>query len=94
MDPQSLDDLQTKFVTICMDGEGISMFFSLDDDGVAIVTSLRLSLRFQLNINSLHIDKEIFDVATEDLIYMIGQLPIMEKLSTSYLDLKGTNCMV
>jgi hypothetical protein len=58
MDPQSLDDLQTKFVTICMDGEGISMFFSLDDDGVAIVTSLRLSLRFQLNINSLHIDKE------------------------------------
>jgi hypothetical protein len=34
-----------------------------------------VGLRFQLNIASLHIDKEIFDSVSGDVSHTIGQIP-------------------
>jgi hypothetical protein len=43
---------------------------------VAVITTIRLGLQFQLNIDSLHINEEVFDLVTRDLSHTIGQLPM------------------
>jgi hypothetical protein len=71
--PQSLGNLKSTLVVICANGEGVPITFSLGEDGLVVVTSLRLSLRYQLHNDSLYIDEEVFDAATRDLIHTIGQ---------------------
>jgi hypothetical protein len=41
-----------------------------------LVSAIRLGLRFQLNIASLHIDKEVFDSVSGDVTHTIGQIPV------------------
>jgi hypothetical protein len=55
----------SRFAVIRVDGEGFPISFPLGN---------RLSLWFQLNINSLHIDEEVYDSMTGDLSYIVGQL--------------------
>jgi hypothetical protein len=43
---------------------------------LASISVVRLGLRFQLNIASLHIDKELFDSVSGDVTYSIGQIPV------------------
>jgi hypothetical protein len=43
------------------DREGVPISFLLGNDGVAIVTSLRLSLRFQIREEFMFIDEEVYD---------------------------------
>jgi hypothetical protein len=52
----NVDDLHSSYVEIHADGEGVSITFPVGSDGLAVVTTLRLSLRFQLNAMSLQID--------------------------------------
>jgi hypothetical protein len=63
-------DQTSGFVVIRVDGEEVSILFPLGSDGIAVVTTIRLSLRFQLNKDSLHIDEEVYDSVS----HTIGQL--------------------
>jgi hypothetical protein len=56
----------TSFATIQSDGDGVPISFPLSSDGLASVSIVRLGLRFQLNIASLHIDEEVFDSVSND----------------------------
>jgi hypothetical protein len=51
---------------------GVPISFLLGNDGVAHVTSLRLSLRFQMSEDFMFIDEEVYDAQTGDLIHIIG----------------------
>jgi hypothetical protein len=66
----------TSFATIRADGDGIPISFPLGSDGLASVLAVRLSLWFQLNIASLHIDEEVFDSVSGDVTHTIGQIPV------------------
>jgi hypothetical protein len=60
------------------DREGVPISFPLGNDGVAIVTSLRLSLRFQIREEFMFIDEEVYDAQSGDLIHTIGQSPVVD----------------
>jgi hypothetical protein len=75
----NLADHLSRFVVIRVDGEGVPISFPLGSDGMAVVTTLCLGLRFQLNIDSLHIDKEVNDSVTRDLSHTIGQLLVCNR---------------
>jgi hypothetical protein len=64
------------FATIRVDGDGVPSSFPLGSDGLASVSAVRLGLRFQLNIASLHIDEEVFDSVFSDGTHTIGQIPV------------------
>jgi hypothetical protein len=51
---------------------GVPISFPLGNDGVAHVTSLRLSLRFQMSEDFIFIDEEVYDTQSGDLIHIIG----------------------
>jgi hypothetical protein len=44
---------------------GVPISFPLGNDGVAHVTSLRLSLRFQMSEDFMFIDEEVYDAQSE-----------------------------
>jgi hypothetical protein len=69
-------DQTSGFAVIQADGEGVPISFPFGSDGIAIVTAIRLSLRFQLNKDSLHIDEEVYDSVNGELSHTIGQLPV------------------
>jgi hypothetical protein len=71
-------DIHTKFVVICADGVGVPISFPLGNDGLVLVTSLRLSLRFQLSEEFMYIDKEVYDAHSGELIQTIGQSPVCD----------------
>ena len=73
MDTQILCDTHLRMVVIYYDREGVLISFLLGNDGVALVTSLRLSLRFQMNEDFIFIDEEVYDAQSEDLIHTFGQ---------------------
>jgi hypothetical protein len=66
----------TSFVTIRADGNGVPISFPLGSDGLASVLAIRLGLWFQLNIASLHINKDVFDSISSDVTHTIGQIPV------------------
>jgi hypothetical protein len=74
-----------EFVVLCFDGEGVPVSYSLGDEGVACVTSLRLSLRFRLNEEFMYIDEDVYDAHSGDLIYTIGQSPECDGDSKEWL---------
>jgi hypothetical protein len=43
---------------------------------LALVSTVCLGLRFQLNIALLYIDKEVFDSVSGDITHTIGQIPV------------------
>ena len=60
------------FAIIQADGDGVQSSFPLGSDGLALVSTIHLGLRFQLNIASLHIDEEVFDSVFGDGTHTIG----------------------
>ena len=68
-----------------LDGVGVPISFPLGSDGVAHVTSLRLSLRFQLSEDFMFIDQEVYDANSGDLTHTIGQSPICDGGSKHWL---------
>ena len=55
-------DTQNKLAVIYFDGERIPISFPLGNDGVALITSLRLSLRFQTSEDFMFINEEVYDL--------------------------------
>ena len=70
---------------IYLDGVGVPISFPLGSDGVAHVTSLRLSLRFQLSEDFMFIDEEVYDANSRDLIHTIGQSLVCDGGSKRWL---------
>jgi predicted phosphoadenosine phosphosulfate sulfurtransferase len=57
----NLDDTHSRFAIVFANVEGVLVSFSLGRDGLAVVTSLRLSLRFQMSEDFMFIDEEVYD---------------------------------
>ena len=70
---------------IYLDGVGVPISFPLGSDGVAHVTSLRLSLRFQLSEDFMFIDEDVYDANSGDLTHTIGQSPVCDGDSKRWL---------
>jgi hypothetical protein len=68
----SVDDAHPSYVEIRVDGEGVPITFPVGSDGLALVTALWLSLRFQLNAMSLHMNEDVYDTKSGDLIHTIS----------------------
>lgn len=61
-------------VVVRANGEGVPVIFPVGADGLAVVSALRLFLRFNLKHDSIHVDEDIFDAESETLIHTIGQM--------------------
>jgi hypothetical protein len=66
----------SSFAVICADGDVVPLSFPLGIDEHALITSLRLSLRFQMSEDFMFIDEEVYDAQSGDLIHTIGQSPL------------------
>jgi hypothetical protein len=69
----NLGDTHSRFVVLYADTKRVPISFPLGNDGLALVTSLRLSLRFKLSEDFMYIDEEVYDSQSRDLIHTIGQ---------------------
>jgi hypothetical protein len=70
---------------IYSDGDGAPISFPLGNDGVALVTSLRLSLRFHMSEDIMFIDEEVYDAQSGDLIHTIGKSPECDGVTKQWL---------
>jgi hypothetical protein len=68
----------SRFAVIYVDGDGIPVSFLLGNDGLARVTSLRLSLRFRLSEDFMFVDGEVYDALSGHLINTIEQSPVCD----------------
>ena len=75
----------SSFAIISIDGDSVPLLFPLGNDGLARVTSLRLSLRFRLNKNFMFVDEEVYDALFGDLINTIEQPPVCDGDSKCWL---------
>jgi len=62
-------------VVIRANGEGVPVVFPVGEDGLAIVSELRIGLQFQLMYGSIHLDEEYFDPKSGILSHTISQVP-------------------
>ena len=76
MASQSIGLFCTSFAIVRADGDGVPISFPLGTDGLASVSIIHLDIRFQLNIASLPIDKEVFDSVSGNVTHTIGQIPV------------------
>jgi hypothetical protein len=83
-------DTHPRLAVIYSNCEGVPISFLLGNDGVALVTSLRLSLRFQMSEEFMFIDEEVYDAQSGDLIHTIGQSPITTRDFNVCIDRSGT----
>ena len=67
-------------VVVRANGEGVPIIFHVGSDGEADV----LSLRFQLKVDSIHVDEDIYDPQSGYLTHTIGQMPISIGNTTSW----------
>ena len=78
-------EIQPMLAVIYLDGIGVPISILLGSDGVAHVSSLRLSLRFQMSEDFIFIDEEVFDANSGDIIHTIGQSPVCDGGSKHWL---------
>jgi hypothetical protein len=71
-------DTHSSLAVIYSEVGGVPISFPLGNDGVAHVTSLRLSLRFQMSEDFMFIDEEVYDAQSGDMIHTIGQSPVCD----------------
>jgi hypothetical protein len=81
----NLGNTYSRFTIIYIDGEGVPISFPLGNDRLALITSLKLNLRFWLSEDFMYMDEEVFDANSGDLIHTIGQSPICDKDSKHWL---------
>ena len=62
-------DTNPRLAVIYSNNDGVPISFPLGNDGVARVTSLRLSLRFQMSEDIMFIDEEVYDAYSGCLIH-------------------------
>jgi hypothetical protein len=85
MTAPNLGNIHSRFVVIYFDGEGVPISFPLEVDGLSLVTSLRLSLRFWLSKDFIFIDEEVYDAFSRHLINTIEQSPICDGDSKQWM---------
>jgi hypothetical protein len=78
-------DTHLRLAVVSSDGGGVPVSFPLGNDGVALVTSIRLSLRFQMSEDFMFIDEEVYDAQSGDLTYTISQSPVCDGASKQWL---------
>jgi hypothetical protein len=78
-------DTHPRLAVIYFDGEGVLISFPLGNDGITLVTSMTLSLKFQMSEDFMFIDEEVYDTQTGDLIHTIGQSPVCDRASKQWL---------
>jgi hypothetical protein len=71
-------DTHPRLVHIYSNAGRVPISFLLGNDEVALVTSIRLSLRFQMSEDFMFIDEEVYDAQSGDLIHTIGQSPVCD----------------
>jgi hypothetical protein len=88
-------DTHPSLAVIYSEVGGVPISFPLGNDGIAHVTSLRLSLRFQTSEDFMFIDEEVYDAQSRDLIHTIGQSPVCDgDKSNGCSMLGGIECTV
>ena len=85
----NLGDTHLRLVALYVDGEGVLLSFLLGNDRVALITSLRSSLRFWVSEDFMYIDEEVFDVVSGDLRHTIGQFLVCDGDSKQWLLILG-----
>ena len=65
-------EIPSMVAAIYLDGVGVPITFPLGSDGVAHVSSLRLSLRFQMSEDFMFIDEEVNDAQSGDLNHTLS----------------------
>ena len=78
-------DTNRRFTVIYCSSDGVPISFPLGSEGIAHVTSLRLSLRFQMSEEIMFIDEEVYDALSGDLIETISQSPVCDGASKQWL---------
>jgi hypothetical protein len=78
-------DTHPSLAIIYSDVEGVPISFPLGNDGVALVTSLRLNLRFQMSEDFMFIDEEVYDAQSGDLIHTIYESPVCDEDTKQWL---------
>jgi hypothetical protein len=78
-------DSHPMLVVIYPDGVRVPISFPLGSDGVAHVTSLRLSLRFQMSEDFMFIDEEVYDTQSRNLIHTLCKSPVCHRDSKQWL---------
>ena len=78
-------DTNPRFAVIYSSSAGVPVSFPLGSDGVAHVTSLRLSLRFQMSEEIMFIDEEVYDAVSGDLIGRISYSLVCDGVSKLWL---------
>ena len=78
-------DTNPRFDVIYSSSDGVPISFLLGSEGVAHITSLRLSLRFQMSEKIMFIDEEVYDALSGDLIGTISQSLVRDGASKQWL---------
>jgi hypothetical protein len=78
-------DTHNRLAVIYSDGKEVPISFPLGNNGLALVTSLRLSLRFHMSEDFIFIDEEVYDAQSGDLTHTIGQSPVCDGDSKQWL---------
>jgi hypothetical protein len=65
-------DTHPRLVHMYSDAGGVPISFPLGNDRVALVTSIKLSLRFQMSEDFMFIDEEVYDAQSGCL--MLGDI--------------------
>ena len=61
-------------VVLYAHGVRVPLTFQMEEDGLAYVTSQRLSLRFNFREDTISVEEDIFDDLTSDVTHTIGRL--------------------
>jgi hypothetical protein len=85
MAPLNPGNSYPSYVVIHADGGGVPLSVPLGNDGLARVTSLRLSLRFGLSEDFMFIDEEVYDIQSRNLINTIEQFLVCDGHSKEWL---------
>ena len=78
-------DTHNRLVVIYSDGKEVPISFPLGNNGLALIISLRVSLRFHMSEDFMFIDEEVYDTQSGDLTHIIGQSPICDGDSKQWL---------
>src|SRR5579875_4023325 len=71
-------DASAKMAIIFSSSDPVPISFPLDSDGVAHVSSLRLSLRFQISQENMFLDEEVYDAVSGAVIDTISRSPVSD----------------
>lgn len=59
---------------VCVEGATVPTSFPVGDDGLDVVSAFSLSLTFHLQVQTVHVDEEVFDAETRTLTHTVRQL--------------------